>query len=676
MSKRKKITLTLATILVIAGAGAQIYTNHKVDQVLQKFPYSLDNQATLQITESNKNFFSRDLIFSVKDNDEQNAEIISTKLTTLPFFITAESKFSDQFVRKLNKDLNITIDKNTINSKFSPVGDYLQSNILTEFRDFANKPQQMTLSLNFSNERDIELKGDLTGFNYDNESKLKNVEGKIYFTSLSASQYDLTNIELTAENAELALLNGENTRLQLKNATYKFNKKKKDNTEKRDLITRLSSDILRISNKNRTTEESQTIFGGLNISLKQQGVPSAVNFYNKFKKLESDNQNIKSGINLLTEILTQNEAFDGKLSVISVNVPKNQKPYFNLQNGELVLQLSNQDLTKADVNFKLNVESVKQTPEEESPKWEAKEGKLDIQLNDYNLANELAFIPFWLDGLMAKELPIKNNKKFLVQKEKWTKEFNGNSNIDFSLSNLVIAKNKINEISFKNKYESLENDQYVQNIFLTANKIDYAEENMRIENLSISIPLKGNYHKAYLGNTFCTSGYYSQLCGAYLAKETQLRYFENRLKELDFVVDNAAISFNLNTLPETKAYPVKLEAHSITKKAEDKKKSAQNWDFSQNITGALTVSFGKGLIENNDEKINQIKAQSVFWQFLKKNIKPQDFLLPIFIEEGENYQIKFEKNKNSYLINGKSPEEIQQEFFMEQTLPTEDESSD
>ena len=183
MSKRKKITLSLATILVIAGAGAQIYTNHKVDQVLQKFPYSLDNQATLQITESNKNFFSRDLIFSVKDNDEQNAEIISTKLTTLPFFITAESKFSDQFVRRLNKDLNITIDKNTINSKFSPVGDYLQSNILTEFRDFANKPQQMALSLNFSNERDIELKGDLTGFNYDNESKLKNVEGKVYFTT-------------------------------------------------------------------------------------------------------------------------------------------------------------------------------------------------------------------------------------------------------------------------------------------------------------------------------------------------------------------------------------------------------------------------------------------------------------------------------------------------------------
>ncbi len=44
--------------------------------------------------------------------------VISTKLTALPFFITAESQLSEQLVRQLNKTLNITIDKNTINSKF------------------------------------------------------------------------------------------------------------------------------------------------------------------------------------------------------------------------------------------------------------------------------------------------------------------------------------------------------------------------------------------------------------------------------------------------------------------------------------------------------------------------------------------------------------------------------
>ncbi|OOF58424.1 hypothetical protein [Rodentibacter genomosp. 2] len=668
MSKRKKITLTLATILVIAGAGAQIYTNHKVDQVLQKFPYSLDNQATLQITESHKNFFSRDLIFSVKDNNEQNAEIISTKLTTLPFFITAESKFSDQFVRRLNKDLNITIDKNTINSKFSPVGDYLQSNILTEFRDFANKPQQMTLSLNFLNERDIELKGDLTGFNYDNESKLKNVEGKVYFTSLSASQYDLTNIELTAENAELALLNGENTRLQLKNATYKFNKKKEEHAEKRDLITRLSSDILRVSNKNRTTEESQTIFGGLNITLNQQGVPSAVNFYNEFKKLESDNQIIKSGADLLRTILTQNDAFDGKLSVISVNAPKNQKPYFNLQNGELILQLNNQDLTKVGGNFKLNVESVKQTPEDQSQKWEAKEGKLAIQFTDYNLANELAFLPFWLDSLAVKEAPVKDNKDFTYLKEKWVKEFSENSNVDFSLRSLDLFGNKITELTFNNKYELLENDQYNTNFTLKTKKMSVPEQAMQLENLSISIPLKGNEHRSYLSSTFCLGNYYT-LCQAYLTKSTQERDFKN-LWLLDFILDNAHVSFNLNTLPETKAYPVKLEAHGMTIKVPEKiEKSFVNGAFLDRIEGSLTVSFDKRLVEIPNEKTSKIKEQSVLWNMIQSEIKPQDTVLSPFVEEGENYVAKFEKNNNGYFINGVPYEEVEQERLMKQPPP-------
>lgn len=670
MSKRKKITLTLATILVIAGAGAQIYTNHKVDQVLQKFPYSLDNQATLQITESNKNFFSRDLIFSVKDNDEQNAEIISTKLTTLPFFITAESKFSDQFVRKLNKDLNITIDKNTINSKFSPVGDYLQSNILTEFRDFANKPQQMTLSLNFSNERDIELKGDLTGFNYDNESKLKNVEGKVYFTSLSASQYDLTNIELTAENAELALLNGENTRLQLKNATYKFNKKKEDNTEKRDLITRLSSDILRISNKNRTTEESQTIFGGLNITLNQQGVPSAVNFYNEFKKLSSGEQNIKNGIELFISLLTKNDYFDGKISVISVNAPKNQKPYFNLQNGNMTLKLENKDLTKGNIDFQLLVESVKQTPEDDAQKWEAKDGKLRVQVKNYNTANELAFIPFFLETLTIKSPPLKDNKDFLNLKEKWVKEFRENSTIDFSLGSLNLFENKITGLTLNNQYESLENDQYNEMFTLNAKKMSVPEQGMQIEDLSISLPLKGNNHRAYLSSTFCL-GTYDRLCRAYLTPSTQERYLNNVWLDLDFILDNANVSFNLNTLPETKAYPVKFEANGMMTKAPEEVKSSQGWAFLDRVDGLLTVSFDKKLVEIPDEKTSKIKEQSVFWRMIQSEIKPYDTVLSPFVEEGENYVAKFEKNDNGYFINGKSFEEIEQELLIEKESSSE-----
>lgn len=220
MSKKKTITLTISAIAVALGIGAQFYTNHKIDQVLKNFPYSLDNQATLNVTQTAKNFFIRELIFSVKNSDSKNTSVISTKLTALPFFITAESQLSDQLVRQLNKTLNITIDKNTINSKFSPVGDYLQSDILTEFRDFANKSQNLSIGLNFLKNKEVELKTTLSGFNYDKDTKLEQIEGEAHLVPIGANQYDLSSIELTAKNAELALLNGENTHIYLKNATY------------------------------------------------------------------------------------------------------------------------------------------------------------------------------------------------------------------------------------------------------------------------------------------------------------------------------------------------------------------------------------------------------------------------------------------------------------------------
>ena len=110
MSKKKTITLTISAIAVALGIGAQFYTNHKIDQVLKNFPYSLDNQATLNVTQTAKNFFIRELIFSVKNSESKNTSVISTKLTALPFFITAESQLSDQLVRQLNKTLNISID--------------------------------------------------------------------------------------------------------------------------------------------------------------------------------------------------------------------------------------------------------------------------------------------------------------------------------------------------------------------------------------------------------------------------------------------------------------------------------------------------------------------------------------------------------------------------------------
>lgn len=663
MSKRKKITLTLAALLVAIGTGAQIYTNHKVDQVLQKFPYSLDNQATLEITESNKNFFSRDLTFSIKENNAESTAVVSTSLTTLPFFITAESKLSEQLVRQLNKTLNLTIDRNTINSKFSPVGDYLQSDVLVEFRDFANKPQQMSMSLNFLNNKEIELKTNLSGFHYDIDSKLEKVNGKARLIPVSQSQYDLANMELTAENAELVLLNGENTRLQLKNATYNFNTKKNEQTLKRDLNTKFSSDILRISNKERTTEESQTTFGGLNLAISQQGVPSAVNFYNEFKKITT-NQKLKETVNTLVYAITQNDMFDAQLSVLSVNAPKNQKPYFNLQKGAVELKLNNQDLTDAIAKLSINVESVQQQQEDETVKWIAKGGKLSGQFKG-NLQNNLAFIPFFLDSLSVKEPAQKDNKELLILKEKWAKEFHSNGKLDVSLQNFNSASLVIDNAQFNMQTETLENDQFNEYFALNAQKVALPLDGMQFEAISASLPFKQNHYRTYIQSAFCMDVFFP-LCDAYLTEETRNKYDENQLKDLDLIVDNATVTTSLNTYPETKAYPIKLEANGIVSKApEGEEQTAMNELFFNNIEGTFSLALNKMLIDDTDEKANEIKSQSAFWQLLKESVKPQEQLSLTFAEENDDYVLKLEKNSNGYFINGKSPEDLQQELEME-----------
>ena len=143
---------------------------------------------------------------------------------------------------------------------------------------------------------------------------------KTRLVPVGANQYDLSSIDLTAKNAELALLNGENTHIYIKNATYHFDVKSGE-ADKHDLSTKFSSDILRVANKTRTTEEGQATAGGLNLLIKQNGVPSAVNFHHEFKKLSDGSLDIKDSVNLLTKFYTK-RSFDGSLSVLSVNVPK------------------------------------------------------------------------------------------------------------------------------------------------------------------------------------------------------------------------------------------------------------------------------------------------------------------------------------------------------------------
>ncbi|MBN6065275.1 hypothetical protein HYE66_02190 [Aggregatibacter actinomycetemcomitans] len=673
MSKKRKVTLTLAAIIVAIGSGAQIYTNQQVDQVLQKFPYSLDNQLRLNVTETNNNFFSRHLTFNLENPDGKTTDVISTKLTALPFFITAESKLSDQLVRQLNKNLNITIDKNTINSKFSPVGDYLQSDVLTEFRDFTNKSQNLAVTLNFNAEnKDVNIKTDLSGFNYDKNSKLEQINGQLHFVPVGDNQYDISSIELNAKNAELDLMNGENTKIQLKNAKYQFDIKKNEEAQQRDLTTKFSSDVLRVANKERTTEESQTTINGLSFNLAQKGVKSAVDFADEFKKLTNDNQGIKNAVNFLVAVLTQNEEFNGSLAVKSVEAPKNQKPYFNLNDTTFSLKMNNRHLDNANIDLQLNVGNVKQTPEDQSRQWQAKGAKIIYHLENYNLENELAFIPFYLDSFTVKTPPKEDNKALLKLKEKWAKEYRGDGTSEITLQSFNYGNIAFEGLSVKSSATE-ENRQYHGASTLSMQKLALPEAQMQIEDLAINLPLTLNNYPKQLEAQFCSGLLTASLCFAYFTPDTTVKYIENQWKGLDLSIDNSTTTLNLNTYPATKAYPLKLDINGAIKSQKDNQTSLEALD--QNLRGALNIALSKSLIDDTNEQSLKIKNDSPFWQRLRMEIKPEGKLSPFFLEDKDNYVIKLEKTDKGTFINGKTEEEIQQEILKqtEEVEPQEEE---
>lgn len=664
MSKKRKVTLTLAAMIIALGGGAQFYTNQQVDQVLQKFPYSLDNQLSLNVTESAKNFFGRELTFSLENNDGQKTNIISTKLTALPFFITAESKLSEQLVRQLNKDLNITIDKNTINSKFSPVGDYLQSNILTDFRDFTNKAQTLSVTLDFNaGTKNVALNANLSGFNYDKNSKLEQISAQIKFVPVGENQYDISTLELNAKNVEWDLLNGENTKIQLKNARYQFGVTKSADADLRDLSTLLSSDTLRIANKERTTEESQTVINGITLNLQQQGVTSAVDFANEFKKQLNGEQNIKQATNFLVAVLTQNHTFNGTLSVKSVDAPKNQKPYFNLNEAKLNLMMANADLAKANLTLQLNVAGIKQTPEEQSKQWEAKGAQIVYQLDGYNLENKLAFIPLYLDALSIKNAPKEDNKTLLKLKKQWANTMAGNSNAEISLQAFNYQNVSLETLALKHQGSEKDN-QYRGNSTLSLKKLTLSEAQAQMEDLAFNLPLTVNNVAQFAENQFCF-GLTASLCSAYFTPETTQKLLGNQWKDLDLASDNTTLTFNLNTYPTTKAYPVSIYLKGTLKTTKDKQSIADM--FIENMQSTTNIVLNKGLTETSDEESLKIKKASPFWQALLAELKPEERLFPIFIEEGDNYVLTLERDNNRFLINGKTVEELlkQHELMMD-----------
>lgn len=122
------------------------------------------------------------------------------------------------------------------------------------------------------------------------------------------------------------------------------------------------------------------------------------------------------------------------------------------------------------------------------------------------------------------------------------------------------------------------------------------------------------------------------------------------------------MNFNLNTYPETNAYPVKLEVSGIVPQVPEDDLSDMIPD---NIEGTFNLTLSKMLFDDQNEKALAIKENSYFWQYLSSFVKYDGKLHREFVEEGDNYVSRVEKTENGYLINGRTLEDLRQESMME-----------
>lgn len=220
----------------------------------------------------------------------------------------------------------------------------------------------------------------------------------------------------------------------------------------------------------------------------------------------------------------------------------------------------------------------------------------------------------------------------------------------------------LDEVSASDKTETLDNDQYNEHITLSANKASYPSAGFQFEKLALDAPFKINHSKAHLSARFCSAPFYGALCSTHLTSATFDKYIKNSWKELDLIVDNATLNLNLNTYPETNAYPVKLEVSGIVPQVPEDDSSDMIPD---NIEGTFNLTLSKMLFDDQNEKALAIKENSYFWQYLSSFVKHDGKLHREFVEEGDNYVSRVEKTENGYLINGRTLEDLRQESMME-----------
>ncbi|WP_439257683.1 hypothetical protein [Lonepinella sp. BR2271] len=632
MNKKIKFLLRFSTVALVVGIAAQFYTNYQIDQTISKFPYQLKDQFNINITESNSDFFTRDLTFSL-EQAEQKTDFMHTKLTALPLMISAESEFNPTLIKKLNEQLNITIDKNTITSQFSVFSDGLSSRMLTEFRDGTNKSQTLDTELSYDiQSKSIALQTELSGFNYDKLLKITELKGNFLLTTLSDNLYDLISADVKTKKIDINLLDGDNTHIGLVKGHYIIHKKIAE--QGYDLNQQLNQQGIYLSNRNTKSDDDKVRAENVAFSINRQGIPSHISLPEQLKQLQSEQFNLTELTKQFFDFVYNNQKMDSKLSVERFILPENEKAILDAKESQFVFASDHQNKQDATLTFNANVKNLTLNQDEDFA-LSSTNFATENKIAHFNVDDYVAFLIQYLPtSLQNKQAPQKDHPKFLADLTKLAE------NTHFQLESAV----KTQAISVKDQgtadnvqltYRTdVKKDLLATQYHVSLDKLALNEEQLQFSKLRLDLPteelLTPHFKQAYL----CQ--FYAAICVTHLSMESYLKtatpYWETPIK-----VSNATISANLDTYPTaSKAMPVNANLSA---------------ELPQGYLGILL-----GNRENSRVKLDMTvaedmakgeKPQTDFWQYAVPAVQE------LFELKDGKYHLDFQLDNGNMLFNGK-----------------------
>ncbi|MDG6894673.1 hypothetical protein A6A20_03310 [Volucribacter amazonae] len=650
MNKKLKVILNLSVITALLATGAQFYTNYKINQTLQQFPYYFSDKLTVHVAQTKQNFFSRELTFSIEPTDEkQKIEVIHTELTALPFAILAKSELPEPLIRKLNEKLNITIDENIINSRFSVVGDYLQSTMQTKFRDFTNVNQLLKTELNFASKtKFVEIQTALTGFNYDSVTEFGKLTGNYLLQPMGDHRYDL--IQANVHLSNLNFINGENNQFNFKNIVYLLDK---SFNEQQTYNLKLSLNIDDLNYNN------QTSFQHIALQSNQVGIPNEVNFYEKIKALNlydlsMDNleqyKKLEEITHVIFDYLFNNKQADWSFAVKKITEQReDENPEIN--NLQYQLSINNQSklsdiyshLTLSQVNFPY--------------KTRIKDLSFEHKTNKFDLAGHIAILKQYL----FKNINTPHDPEFIHKLLELAKHYQAESYSTIKIGQLS-EKDKFNLENIVLNYHDhiIEQDKIAFNIQANIDKLQIENEDLDISQIRLSVPATISPISELYPIYYCTNSLFSLTCINNLDKQAYNTLISQAIAEFDLNVEQAKLDLTLNRLSDnhhTEQITAVLNAKIPAIPNKMRADLLMFGDKLENSTTDIRLSIPASLID----EINQQSLSYDFWANLAHSIKPNNKLNPYFKLMDNRYVLEYHQANGKTLINNKPIEDYIQE---------------